>query len=263
MKFDDLQIHNKDHVGIITIHRPEVLNALRFSTIREIDHAVSDFIDDPAIRVIVITGSGEKSFVAGADINEFIDLEAEQMWRMMKLGQDVFDHIADCPKPVIAAVNGYALGGGLELALACDIIIASENALFGHPEITVGSFPGWGSTQRLPRRIGLSRAKEMVFTGMKIDAQRAEAIGLVNHVHPPAQLLEETLKLASQITDKSAKMLAIAKSVLNASESVNLKDGQNLEAFAVSLASVFDDRKEGVRAFFEKRKPRFNRETTE
>ncbi len=260
MKLKDLEIHSAEHIGIITINRPQVLNALRRSTIKELDRAVAAFIEDPDIRVIVITGSGKKSFVAGADIQEFLELEAEEMWRMMKLGQDVFDRIAECRKPVIGAINGYALGGGLELALACDILIASDNAHFGHPEITIGSFPGWGGTQRLPKRIGLSRAKEMVFTGMKIDARRAEAIGLVDHVFPQAQLMDETLRLASKIADKSSQMIAFAKSVMNASGTANLKDGQNLEAFAVSLASVFEDRKEGVQAFFEKREPRFNRE---
>ncbi|HUV07660.1 MAG TPA: enoyl-CoA hydratase/isomerase family protein [Spirochaetia bacterium] len=200
----------KGHAAVITIQRPEVRNALRFSTLRELDQAVSDLGGNPEVRVMVITGSGEKAFVAGADIQEFIGLDAETMWRMMKLGQDVFDRIADCPKPVIGAINGYALGGGLELAVACDILIASENAQFGHPEITLGSFPGWGGSQRLPRKIGLSRAKEMVFTGMKIDARRAEAIGLVNRVVPPSRLMDEALALAASISEKSSRSIALA-----------------------------------------------------
>ena len=259
MGYADLEVTVREPVAVVTVRRPEVLNALRTATLRELGQAFGELSKDPRVRAIILTGAGEKAFSAGADIREFLELDAEGMWRMMKLGQDLFDRIADFPKAVIGAVNGYALGGGLELALACDILIASENARFGHPEINIGSFPGWGGTQRLPRRIGLNRAKELIFTGMKIDARRAEAIGLVNRVVPPGELMSEALALATEIAGKSAPVIELAKTVLNAGAETSLREGQNLEACAVSLGSVFADRQEGVRAFVEKRKPRFNR----
>jgi len=260
MTYQDLDVRRQGAVAVVTVSRPEVLNALRRNTLRELASAFSELSQDPEVRVIVLTGSGERSFVAGADINEFVDMGAEEMWRTMKLGQDVFDRIAYCAKPVIGAVNGYALGGGLELALACDILIASENARFGHPEINLASFPGWGGTQRLPRRIGLDRAKELVFTGRKIDAREAEAMGLIGRVVPADKLQAEAMKLAGEIAGKSPAVIELAKMVLNTSADASVRDGQNLEACAVSLASVFPDRREGVRAFLERRRPGASRE---
>lgn len=254
----DLTVEQQGPVAIVTIARPAVLNALAINTLEELHRAFSALAVARDTRVVVLTGAGPKAFVAGADIREFLDLAPEPMWRMMRLGHRVFDLIAACPKVVIGAINGFALGGGLEVALACDILIAASNAQFGHPEINLGSFPGWGGTQRLPRRIGLHRAKELVFSGERITAERAEALGLVNRVVAPERLMAEVLALANLIATKSGAALEMAKEVLNASIDTPLHDGQALEAFAVSLGSVFADRKEGVQAFLERRPPQFN-----
>jgi len=258
MGFENIEIIFNENIAVVTIKRPEVLNALNIETIKELGKAIDDLNENNQVRVIIITGSGSKSFVAGADIKEFIDLDPEGTWRLMKLGQNVFNKIYHSPRPVIAAINGYALGGGLELALACDILIAAETAIFGFPEINLGIFPGWGGTQSLSRLIGLKKAKEIIFTGRKISAKEAEKIGILNKVVDQEKLMEEAQKLAKEISDKSVLSIEFAKNAINMSDTTILKDGQDFEAQAISVCFTTKDHLEGVQAFLEKRLPIFN-----
>lgn len=255
MIFENLILEQNNAVSTITINRPESLNALNAKTIAELSLLLDELSLSSETRVVIITGRGEKSFVAGADIKEFTDYsekEAEVLARNAQ--QNVFNKIENFPKPVVAAINGFALGGGLELALACHIRYASENAKLGLPEVTLGLIPGYGGTQRLPKLIGKGWANEIIFSAKMINAEKAKEIGLVNEVFPINELLPKTEELAMLISKNSP--LGIAKAI----KAVNLSDSdQGYEMEIKSFAELFDlkDKKEGVAAFLEKRKPVF------
>ncbi|PSD44359.1 enoyl-CoA hydratase [Elizabethkingia anophelis] len=240
----------------IEINRPESLNALNGQTLQEINEAVSHAEENPEIRVIIITGSGEKSFVAGADIKEFSDYNAAQAEEMSRKGHlNVFDKIENLKKPVIAAINGFALGGGLELAMACHIRYASETARLGLPEVTLGLIPGYGGTQRLPKLVGKGLANEIIFSAKMIPAQRAKEIGLVNDVFPLTELMDKNKKSWHLRLPKNSP-LAITEAIaaVNASYSEN---GFEKEIKSFGKLFELEDKKEGVAAFIEKRKPNF------
>lgn len=240
---------------IITIDRPESLNALNAQTLNELSEALDEAEHNPSIRVIIVTGSGEKSFVAGADIKEFADYDSAAATQMSRKGQaTVFDRIERLSKPVIAAINGFALGGGLELALACHIRYASENARLGLPEVTLGLIPGYGGTQRLPKLVGKGLANEIILSAKMISADRAKEIGLVNEVFP----LSELMKKAKQLADLIAKNSPVA--ISEAIKAVNASDAENgFEKEMIAFGQLFDtaDQTEGVAAFLEKRTPNF------
>lgn len=240
---------------IVTIDRPESLNALNAQTLNELSEALDEAEHNPSIRVIIITGSGEKSFVAGADIKEFADYDSAAATEMSRKGQaTVFDKIERLSKPVIAAINGFALGGGLELALACHIRYASENARLGLPEATLGLIPGYGGTQRLPKLVGKGLANEMILSAKMIAADRAKEIGLVNEVFPLSELMKKTKQLADLIAKNSP--LAISEAI----KAVNASDAENgFEKEIIAFGQLFDteDQTEGVAAFLGKRTPNF------
>ncbi len=251
----NIEVNIDERIATITINRPESLNALNRQTLQEISEALSNIENDETVRVVIITGSGEKSFVAGADIKEFADYGTADATEMSQRGQtNVFDKIENLKKPVIAAVNGFALGGGLELALACHIRYASENAKLGLPEVTLGLIPGYGGTQRLPKLVGKGLANEMIFSAKMISAQRAKEIGLVNDVFPLAELLDKTKELANTIARNSPMAITEAIAAVNASET-ELGFGKEIESFGKLFESK--DKQEGVTAFLEKRKPSF------
>ena len=247
----------EDGIFTITINRPEKLNALNKEVIAELSEAIGGIYHQKEIKAAIITGSGPKSFVAGADISEFTQLDTAGGKTLADKGQqEVFDRIENCPKPIIAAVNGFALGGGCELAMACHFRIASLNARFGQPEVNLGLIPGYGGTQRLTQLIGKGRAMEMMMTGNMIDAQEAYRIGLVNHVMEPENLLVKAREILASIVSKAP--LAIGKVI----ELVNLAaighpDGLKKEIEAFGQLFGTEDMKEGATAFLEKRKPAF------
>jgi enoyl-CoA hydratase len=257
MEFKNTIYEKSEGTATVTINRPEVLNALNEDTILEILSRLEDAKKDKAIRVIVITGAGERAFSAGADIKMIRDMDSSKARDVSRLGHKLCDKIEKLGKPVIAAINGYALGGGLELAMACDIRIASENARLGQTEINLGLVPGWGGTQRLPRFVGKAVAKEMVFMGKIIDAKTAERLGLVNAVVPPDQLRSVVRELAKQIAGKPPVSIKLVKELINSSLETSLKVGEISEAKAFSIVASTEDFKEGVAAFLEKRKPKF------
>ncbi len=245
-------------IARITINRPDVRNALNQATRAELKEAVGDLNEDKDIRVVIITGAGDKAFVAGADITEFKEASPMAMEeRASTLGQQLYNDIEDLPMPTIAMINGFCLGGGNELAMACDIRIASENARFGQPEINLGFIPGGGATQRLPRLIGWSRAKELIYTGRIIDAAEAERIGLVDKVVPQDKLEETVDQLAETIASKSPLITRIAKKTINKGLYTDLAAGLSYEKNSFALCFSTEDCKEGVKAFLEKRPPEF------
>jgi len=241
----------------ITINRPEVMNALNMDTRREIMKAL-DIVEneDDEARAVVLTGAGEKAFSAGADISMFKEMTPFLAKEYLKIAKGAAKRIFDFPKPVIAAVNGYAIGGGLELAMACDMIIASKNAKFGQGEINIGIIPGVGGTQRLPRILGLHKAKELIFTGELINAEDALKLGLVNSVVEQSELMKSVEELISKISSKSPLILRLAKEALNRSAS-GLEEGLDFESVLFQFCFASEDQKEGARAFLEKRKPVF------
>ncbi len=255
MDYQFLKIDNNDFICTLTISAEKSLNALNTKILSEID----DFLDhlDEKTRVLIITGAGEKAFVAGADISEMSNLNGEEGRKFGKYGADVFYKIETLPIPVIAAVNGFALGGGCELAMACDIRIASSKAKFGQPEVGLGIIPGFSGTYRLPRLVGLGNAKELIYTGKAIRADDALRIGLVNRVVEPENLMEETVALAKQIIAKSASAVAAAKLSINTE--YNEAPEKAIEMESLNFGKCFDnyDQKEGMKAFLEKRNPDF------
>ena len=254
-KYETIIFEKKGNVAWITLNRPEKLNAQNNQIRRELADAFSNAWDDGEVRVIVVTGAG-KAFSAGADLQEFAELSSVEI-RQSREKPTLTELMRNLPKPIIAAVNGYALGGGCELAMACDIIIASENASFGQTEIRVGLIPGRGGTQLLPRLIGEKRAKELIFTGDIISAREAERIGLVNKVVPPEKLREAVAELIGKLLDKSPAILKLAKAAVNKSMDLGLSDGLSYERELFSLCFGTEDQKEGAKAFLEKRKPVF------
>ena len=253
---ENILIEKRERIAIVTINRPDKLNALNIATRQELSDALDELRDDESVRVVILTGAGEKAFVAGADINEFSGRTAVQQRGVMKQ-RNIFVTAEDFPKPLIAMINGFCLGGGCELALSCDLRVASEKARFGQPEINLGIIPGGGGTQRLARLIGEGKAMQMILTGDMIDAQEAHRLGLVNEVYPADQLLVKTLELAGKIAEKSPVALAMAKTAVKAAARTNLREGldQEIDLFALCFSS--EDQEEGVRAFLEKRKPDF------
>jgi enoyl-CoA hydratase len=257
MNYQNLLIEKKDNIAIVKINRPDKMNALNSQTMSEIKSAFKELKSDSGTFVVIITGSGEKAFVAGADIAELHKLDVITGKTFAENGQDIFNLIENLDKPVIAAVNGFALGGGCELALACHIRVASENAKFGQPEVNLGIIPGYGGTQRLTRLINSGRAMEYILTGDMIDANEALRLGLVNKVYPQAELMNKTLEMAGKIVAKGQQAIRLSVKAVNIVDEVSGKEGLNYEASLFSLACGTEDFKEGTKAFLEKRKPDF------
>ena len=257
MAYTTILIDVRDGVGTITINRPDKLNALNATAKSELRQAITVLRDDPVVGAIVITGAGEKAFVAGTDIEELATLDRTGGEAFSRGGQDVFDLIERCGKPVIAAVNGYALGGGCELALACTLRIASDKARFGQPEINLGIIPGYGGTQRLPRLIGQGKALEMMLTGAPVSADEAQKIGLVNMVVPHAELAAAASHMARTLAGKSRPAVRAIIEAVRAAASGSPAEGMKAEASLFGASCATADGKEGVRAFLEKRPPAF------
>lgn len=255
---DNLIIAQEGAVRTITINRPSKLNALNIAVINDLSGALKDAENDAGTRVVILTGSGEKAFVAGADVAEFAHFSKEEGQKLSASGHEVlFSKIPAMTKPVIAAINGFALGGGLELAMSCHMRIASENAIMGLPEVGLGVIPGYGGTQRLPQLVGRGMALEMILSAKKIDAAEALRIGLVNEVVPPEGLMEACMKLAKRITHNAPSAIAAAISAVNAGTA---HESHGLVAEIKAFGDCFgsEDFKEGTAAFLEKRKPNFN-----
>lgn len=257
MEYQTIIFQVEGPLATLTFNRPKALNAINTELLNEFSDALDDIATNEAIRVLILTGKGEKAFVAGADITELAKLNALQAKNFSAKGHQTINKLQNLPIPVIAAVNGYALGGGSEIALASDFIYASENAVFGLPEITLGVIPGFGGTQRLTRLIGLNRAKEMIFTGNMIKADEARSMGLVNQVCPPDKLMQAVAKIAQTIAGKGAVSLRAAKQVVNNGANVDLAMGCQMEIDAFALCMASEDAQEGAHAFLEKRPPEF------
>jgi len=260
MTYENIETEIKNLIGYIYINRPKALNALDVKTVEELECAFYTMKDDKNVRVIILTGRGDKAFVAGADITQFNSYNTVQAKEFAEAGQKVFDMIENLGKPVIAAINGFALGGGCELAMACTLRIASEKAKLGQPEINLGLIPGYGGTQRLSRLVGKTKAMELILTGDFIDAQEALAIGLVNKVVPQEDLLPEVEKLAGKIATKSPVILKLALESVNRGLNTALREGCEIEASLFGSCFSTKDKTEGVNAFLEKRKPDFKGE---
>ncbi|MDR3601206.1 MAG: short-chain-enoyl-CoA hydratase [Desulfosporosinus sp.] len=257
MEYTNLLLEKNGAVAVLTINRPKALNALNSDTLSELSTVLDELGRDSSVKVVILTGSGEKAFIAGADISQMKDFSPMEGRRFAQLGHATFRKLELLPQPVIAAVNGFALGGGCELAMACDIRLASENAKFGQPEVTLGLTAGFGGTQRLPRLVGTGLASELLFTGDVIDVQEAYRIGLVNHVYPLATLMEETLKLAKRMAGRAPVAVQLSKSAIQRGSNMDLDSAQAYEAEVFGLTFSTKDQIEGCTAFVEKRKPIF------
>lgn len=248
-----VEVSQSDAVVTVTVARPERLNALDSEMLRSLLETFGRLSRDRSVRVVVLTGAGERAFIAGADISEMSEKEPVAALAFARLGQAVCDAIEAAPQPVIAAVNGYALGGGCEIALACDIRLASDTAVFGQPEVTLGIPPGWGGTQRLPRLIGPGLARELIYTGRRIGAEEALRIGLVNAVYPAGELLARAQQLAAEIARNAPIAVQLAKEAIRRGLNVDLPTGLAYEAQAFALAFSTADQREGMQAFLDKR----------
>ncbi len=257
MKYETLEFVKEGHVGLLTVRRPEALNALNAQVLKELGAFAQDVAKDTEVRALVITGAGEKAFVAGADIKAMAEMTPAAAQSFSVTAQNAFTDIANLPFAVIAAVNGFALGGGCELALACDIIIASEKAKFGLPEVTLGLLPAFGGTQRLSRAVGLNKAREMVFSGEFYSAQACLDMGLFNKVTTPEELLSEAKKLANTIASRAPVAVAKAKLAMNKGFEVHIDEGLRQESELFGELFNTQDQKEGIGAFIEKRQPQF------
>jgi enoyl-CoA hydratase len=257
MNWENILLEKEGAVAVVTINRPKALNALNAAVLNELDQVFSGLAADSEVSVVILTGAGEKAFVAGADIAFMQSLTALEAREFALLGQAVFNKIENLPQPVIAAVNGFALGGGCELAMACDIRYCADTARFGQPEVGLGVPPGFAGTQRLPRLVGKGRAKELLYSAEMIDAQEAYRIGLVNRVYPAAELLEAAKNMARKIASKGQVAVRLTKSAVNQGLELDAARAMAYEAevFALAFASV--DQREGMSAFLEKRKPEF------
>jgi enoyl-CoA hydratase len=257
VEFKNLLIETDDGIATLTINRPEALNALNGKLLREIEHCLWELGGNAEVKVVIITGAGDKAFVAGADIKEMMAMNSHQGHMFALAGQRVVLAIKRMRKPVIAAVNGFALGGGLELALACDFIYASEKAKVGFPEVTLGVIPGFGGTQNLPRLIGPNRANELIFSGKMIDAAKALAWGIVNQVVPAEELLAKARETARQIAGTGLLSVGYAKDAITNGLNMTEEDGFRYEASLFGVLFGTEDQKEGMGAFIGKRKPEF------
>ncbi len=254
MSFETILTEHIGHVGVIRLNRPQQLNAINGELARELAQAVDQFEADETIKCLLLTGS-DSFFAAGADIKEMVELDFVQAWRQDFLHP--LNRIAECRKPVIAAVAGYALGGGFEMAMMCDIIIAADNAKFGLPEITIGVMPGLGGTQRLVRAVGKSKAMEMVLTGRTMTAKEAETAGLVSRITSASNLFDEAMKIANKISEMSMPALSMAKAAINMAAETPLTQGVRQERLMFYSLFALEDKKEGMTAFIEKRSPHF------
>lgn len=256
MTYQNIIVEKKNKIGTITINRPQVRNALNIDTLKELITATQELEHDPTIQIAILTGT-EKAFIAGADITQMHQMNTLQAKEFATLGHQLMHTIEHSRLPYIAAVNGYALGGGCEMMMACDIILASTTAKIGQPEINLGIHPGFGGTQRLPRLIGTIKAKELLLTGDLIDAQEAYRIGLINKIVEPEKLMEETETLAHKILTKSGIQTQFIKHLVNTGINIDLPSANALEIASFSASFATEDQKEGMTAFLEKRKPNF------
>jgi enoyl-CoA hydratase len=256
MVYQNILVETSERISTLTINRPDKRNALNQATRDEILHALDSLETANDSRVLILTGAGDKAFIAGADIGEFEGRTSLAQREAMK-GRRIFDAVEEFPKPVIAMINGFCLGGGLELALACDLRLASDSAKLGQPEINLGIIPGGGGTQRLTRLVGEGKAMELILTGDLMAASEAKTMGLVNDVVPAAALRERVWALAARIAEKSPVALRMAKEAVKTASRTNLREGLDREADLFSLTFASEDKAEGVRAFLEKRKPDF------
>jgi enoyl-CoA hydratase len=254
---ENVKTENRDGILVVTIDRPKVRNALNWQTIDEIGRVFADALNDDAVKAVIVTGGGDKAFVAGADINELAQKDPQSGKVASEQGQRVFAAIERFPKPVIAAINGFALGGGCELALACHMRLASENAKLGLPEVTLGIIPGYGGTQRMARLLGKARALELILTGDFVDADEAERIGLVNRVVVPDQLMTAAEELARKIMSRGPLAVRASLEAVQSGSEMPQSEGQVLEATLFGLLCASEDTKEGMRAFLEKRPAQF------
>ncbi|MCW2278780.1 enoyl-CoA hydratase/isomerase family protein [Heliophilum fasciatum] len=258
MDLKNLIWEQEGRVAIVTFSRPKALNALNEETFNELARVIDRVESDDTVGALVLTGAGEKAFVAGADIGELQALETSMAFvAKARRGQNLFARLEDLSKPVIAAINGFALGGGLELALACDIRFAADSARMGLPEINLGLIPGYGGTQRLARLIGEGQAKMLIFSGKPVTATRALELGIVENVLPAGELLAEAKKLAAELAEKAPVALALAKRAIHDGLATDMGTGCSLEAHCFSVAGGTEDCKEGMKAFFEKRPAQF------
>jgi enoyl-CoA hydratase len=257
MAYEHLQVEIDEAVALVTVNRPAVLNALNAASISELEQAMLQVRDDAAVRVVILTGAGTKAFVAGADIKEMSSLSPVEGYEYARTGQRLLDLIENLGKPVIAAVNGFALGGGNELAMACTVRVAADTARFGQPEIKLGLIPGYAGTQRLSRLVGQGRALHLLLTGEAIDAQEAWRIGLVNRVVPAADVLSEARTLATSLAAAAPVAVRYILDAVHHGREMPLADGTRFEATLFGLVFSTDDMREGTRAFIEKRKPEF------
>jgi enoyl-CoA hydratase len=258
MEYKNILFNVEGGIATITFNRPKALNAMNSETLTELYDALSICKNNEQIKALILTGAGEKAFVAGADISQMHNLRVPEALQFMELGQETMRFLETIAKPSIAAVNGFALGGGTEISLACDVRFASENAVFGQPEILIGIIPGWGGTQRLPRLVGMGIAKELIMSGMQINAKRAYEIGLVNRVFPADQLIPESNKFAQKLAGMPGFAIKMAKNSINFGCDLALDNALKLEAACCGECFGSDDQKEGLKAFIEKRKPPFN-----
>ena len=257
-QYKNLLYATDNGIGLITINRPKALNALNSEVLIELNNLVDTVAQDESVKVVIVTGSGDKAFIAGADISEMQSLSAVAGRKFAKFGQNVFNKLENLPQPVIAAINGFALGGGCELAMACDIRIASDKAKFGQPEVGLGIIPGFGGTQRLPRLIGKGLAKELLYTSEMIDAREAYRLGLVNKVTAPDELMSTSRALAKKIMSRAEVAVKLCKAAVNAGMDMDLDSGVAYEAEAFGLCFATLDQKEGMTAFVEKRESSFS-----
>ncbi len=257
MDYQNVILEKDDYLAVLYINRPKALNALNKDTLTEIRDAVADVAKDEEIKVMIVTGAGEKAFVAGADIAYMQPLSAVEGREFADYGERTFRTLELLEKPVIAAINGFALGGGCELAMACDIRLASENAVFAQPEVGLGVIPGFGGTQRLPRLVGEGRAKELTYRANTIKAEEAYRIGLVNHIYPADQLIDEAKKMAKEIASKARLAVGFAKFAIGKGMQVDIDTAMSIESDMFGMCTSTFDHKEGMGAFLEKRKPLF------
>lgn len=260
MAYENIIFEREGDVAVIKINRPKALNAINPDLLAEMSDALGKIEEDTSVKALVLTGEGDKAFVAGADIAYMVKLDPLQSRKFSRYGQEVLFSLEKLTIPVIACVNGFALGGGTELAMACDFIYASENAKFGQPEINLGIIPGFGGTQRLSRLVGKAMAKELCMTGMMITAQEAKEVGLVNKVFPPEKLWEETMKTANVMASKGKVSMKAVKRCIDRGFDLDLHSGCYMESDSFALCMSSPDGKEGMSAFLEKRKPEFKGE---